>query len=359
MTILQRYIAKTLMTYTALVVLIVIGLSFFIQIVTELRDIGSGDYGLGQALVFTFLRLPYNLYQFSPMLILLGGIVGLGLLASQQELMVMRTSGVSVRSLMKSVAITATILIVIATLFGELFAPQANYEASKFKDSAQNGGQAIATASGVWIHEGNNFLHIDRVVGHRHLEGVTRYEFDATHHLLASYFASIMDFKDGKWQVQDGVKTTFQNDQTSSQEMVTGTWEGLTLNPNLLNVGVVEPEEMSLPKLAKYSNHLTKNGLQATQFQFEFWKRIFQPLASLVMMLLAVPFVLSAPRSVTMGWRMLLGVMIGFTFYILNAFLGQLSVVYQLSPLIAAIFPTLLFIVLGYVFMSTSNTLSR
>lgn len=351
MTILQRYIAKTMLLYSALVVLVVIGLSYFIQLLTELHDVGTGDYSITQALIYAFFRLPYSIYQFSPMLILLGGIVALGLLAQQQEIMVMRASGVSKKQLMKSVAFASLILILIATLLGECLAPQANYIAVKRKEIAQNGGQAVATQSGVWLHEGNNFLHIERMMGKKHLEGVTRYEFDASHHLLASYFAKSLDYENGQWQLHDMVKTKFKNDQTVSEHFSEGTWD-LALNPNLLHVGLIDPAEMSLVYLTKYSTHLKQNGLQATSFQFEFWKRIFQPLSTLVMMLLAVPFLLTAPRSMTMGWRMLLGVMIGFAFYILNSFLGQFSVVYQISPLIAAIFPTILVAVVGYFFLA-------
>lgn len=348
MNILQRYIAKTIMTYTALVVLVVIGLDFFIVLLTELRDTGTGDYGFWQAVVFTLFAMPNSIYIFSPMLLLLGGSIGLGLLASSHELIVMRASGVSVRHLMRSVAVAGIILIVIATLFGELVAPHASFTASKRKVSAENNGQAVATASGVWIHEGDSFLHIDRVLGHKHLEGVTRYQFDAKHHLLAAYYVKAMNFKDGQWQLQDLVKTSFQSDHTASEKLENTTWD-LALNPTLLNVGVIEPNEMSLIRLSKYSDHLAENGQQASKFQFEFWKRVFQPLATLIMMLLAIPFVLSAPRSVTMGWRMLLGVIVGFVFYILNAFFGQLSVVYDIAPFVAAMLPTMLFAVAGYV----------
>jgi lipopolysaccharide export system permease protein len=107
---------------------------------------------------------------------------------------------------------------------------------------------------------------------------------------------------------------------------------------------------MSLPTLRSYSQHLVQNGLQAGDFQWEFWKRIFQPLTTIVMSLLAIPFVLGSSRSVTMGWRVFFGIVIGFVFYILNAFLGQFSIVFQFSPLLAALFPTLLFASLGYVF---------
>lgn len=348
--ILQRYIAKTIVLASAMVIFAVLGLSFFIELLTELRDIGTGDYGFQQALMHVLLKLPHDLYQFFPMLVLLGGVLGLGILSAHHELIVMRTSGVPISKIIRAVLLAAFILIILATLLGELIAPRAIFLGEKLKQSAENEGQAVATASGVWVHEGNNFLHIDRMIGRHHLEGVKRYEFDDKHHLLAAYYAKWLIFQEGQWKLRNLVKTTFLENETISQAIPEGEWN-LKLNPNLLNVGMIEPEQLSLPKLLSYSKHLVKNGLQATRFQFEFWRRIFQPLTTLVMILLAVPFVFGAPRSVTMGWRILFGVLIGFVFYILNAFLGQFSIVYQISPIIAALFPTLLFASLGYFFM--------
>lgn len=349
MIILHRYIAKTIILATLLVLLAVVGIAFFISLLTELRDVGNGDYGLPQAVIHVLLKLPYDLYQFFPMLALLGGVLGLTALSSHHELVVMRTAGMSVQRIIGAVLTAGIILVIFATIVGEGFAPKALFMADKYKDSAENGGQAVATATGVWIHEGNNFVHIDRVMGRHHLEGVKRYEFDNEHKLLKASFAEKLDFEEGHWRWHNLSQTIFKNDRTVSTFNPTGTWD-LALNPNLLSVGLVEPRELMLPNLANYSKHLVKNGLQATRFQFEFWKRIFQPFMTLVMILLAVPFVFAAPRSVGTGWRILLGVIIGFVFYILNAFLGQFSIVFQVSPFIAAVFPTVLFALVGYFF---------
>ncbi len=349
--ILQRYIAKSVLISTMLVILVVSGLGFFINLLGELKDIGIGDYGFTQALLHTVLLMPYTLYQFFPMLVLVGGVMGLGVLASNRELIVMRTSGVSIVRILTAVLCAAFFLIVFATVVGEYLAPHANYIANKRKDSAQSGGQAVATASGVWVHEGNNFLHIEKVNGLEHLSGVTRYEFNAQHQLLATYYAKNVDYvARGEWQLHNVVKTTFVGDKAVSQQSANGVWS-LSLNPNLLNVGIVAPEEMSLPRLLKYSKHLVENKTQASSFQFEFWKRVIQPLMTLVMILLAVPFVFAAPRVKTMGWRIVFGVMVGFIFYLLNAMLGQVSVVYDISPFFAAILPTVVFAIIGYVLL--------
>lgn len=348
--ILSRYIAKMVILATLLVMAVVLGLAFFINLLTELRDIGVGDYGFMQAILHALLELPYNIYAFFPMLVLLGGVIGLSTLASHQELVVMRVSGVSIRHIIFAVFGAAMVLVVIGMLIGEVIAPRTHYLADVHKSTAQSGGQAVVTTSGLWVHEGNSFVHIDRVMAHQHLEGVTRYEFNAAHQLLAAYFARTMDYQKGHWKLHDLAKTTFLGDHTHSEHLPEATWD-LTLNPNILSVGLLDPEEMPLTKLSGFTRHLLKNGLQATEFQFSFWKRVLQPLTILVMLFLAVPFVFTAPRVVNLGWQMLLGVVVGFVFYIVDSLLGQLSVVYQLPPFFAALLPILLFAGLGYLLL--------
>jgi lipopolysaccharide export system permease protein len=100
--------------------------------------------------------------------------------------------------------------------------------------------------------------------------------------------------------------------------------------------------------LQNFSRHLVKNGLQASQFQLAFWQRLLQPVAIIVMLFMAVPFVLGSPRSSMLGLRILLGVVLGFVFYLSNALLGQLSIIFQFPPLLAAALPIFLFSCLGY-----------
>lgn len=348
--ILQRYIAKTVIFATILIMLVVIGLAFFINLLTELRDIGSGDYGFMQAVLHALLELPNNIAAFFPMLVLLGGLMGLSMLAAHQELIVMRVSGISIRKITRAVFLAAAGLIVLGLVIGEIIAPRTHYLADIHKTAAESSGQAVVTAAGLWVHEGNNFVHIDRVMVHQHLEGVTRYEFDIHHRLLATYYAKMMDYRDGHWQLHQLSKTLFHGDTANSTYQAEAKWD-LSLNPNILSVGVLEPEEMPLTQLHAFNKHLVKNGLQAAEFQFSFWKRVLTPFTILVMLFLAIPFVFTAPRSVNMGWQMVLGVVVGFIFYILDSMLGQLSIVYQLPTFIAALLPILLFAGIGYVFM--------
>jgi lipopolysaccharide export system permease protein len=109
---------------------------------------------------------------------------------------------------------------------------------------------------------------------------------------------------------------------------------------------------MSLFKLTQVSRYLAQNGLQNREYMFNFWRRVFQPLAALVMVLLAIPFVLGALKHSALGLRMMLGLLIGFIFFIANSILAQLSVLYQIPTFFAALLPILLFAILAFVLIN-------
>jgi lipopolysaccharide export system permease protein len=344
--LLTRYITKTIVLAAALTTLIMTSVLFLFALLAQLKSIGEGDYNIVQAFFYVLLRLPGDIYQFSPMLILLGSIIGLSLLSAHREIAVMRTAGFSVRKIIVSVLSAALLLTLIMSLLGELLVPNLSRKAEVQRDNARNAGQAVETAAGVWLHIDNNFIHVQRVVNRQLLEGVTRYQFDDKRRLQAAYFAQTLLLRKNQWQMHNGSQTIFYPERTQSQVFVQADWH-LKINPNLLNA--VEANEMSLPRLAKFIHYLKHNGLQVAEYQYQFWQRMFQPLAALIMVFLAVPFVLGTLTPASLGWRILMGILLGFAFFIANALLGQLCVVYQIPSIAAAAFPLLLFAGVGWV----------
>jgi lipopolysaccharide export system permease protein len=348
--ILERYIAKTIMLATALTALIIAGVVFLITLLNETKNIGEGDYGFSQAIAYVLMRMPGELYQFAPMLILLGSMIGLSSLSTYRELTVMRASGFSIRHIIFSVLSAGFLLTMGMGFIGEWVAPKMSHIAETNKENDKNVGTAMVTAAGVWLHIENNFIHVEHVVGHELLEGVTRYQFDDNHRLKAAYYAKTLTHQEDQWIMSDVVKTTFYKERAKSESFKTSAWD-LKFNKNLFDVGLIDPGEMSLPKLAKFARYLEQNGLQASGYQYEFWQRVFQPFASLLMIFLAIPFVLSAFSSTALSFRMMVGMMVGFAFFMSNAFLGQICIVYQVPPILAAFLPLAAFALVG-VFLS-------
>lgn len=343
---LQNYVGKTIIVSTLLVILVVLALQTFVNFVGELRDIGEGDYGAFQAFIYVILGLPQAIYELFPMAAMLGVIVGLGTLAAHNELTILRASGVSIGQITLMVLKTVLLMIAVVTLIGVLLAPQLVHLAEREKGLQTSGGQAITTQQGTWLKNGSTFIHIQAILPGKHLRGITRYTFSSSHQLERASFAEEADFDNNQWHLHNVVESRFFSEHVETKH-IKDEDINLVLNPAFVHAAEEEPQELTLPKLYKFILYQKSNGMHANEYLLVFWQRLMQPIASLVMIFLAIPCIFGPLRSVTVGLRMIAGVAIGFGFYIVNSFFGPMSIVYQFPPFLAAALPSILFFFAG------------
>ena len=102
------------------------------------------------------------------------------------------------------------------------------------------------------------------------------------------------------------------------------------------------PRQLETRVLWNLIRHLKKNDLDATEQEFAFWSRIARTAAILFAALLAVPFVFGNLRAAGAGARLMIGVLIGVTFFFVQRMLESGAIVFDASPFVLAWFPTLL-----------------
>ncbi|MEO1887754.1 MAG: LptF/LptG family permease, partial [Methyloprofundus sp.] len=112
------------------------------------------------------------------------------------------------------------------------------------------------------------------------------------------------------------------------------------IDPGVVDAVVVEPENMSLMDLSTYIAFLQENKQDAAKFELAFWARLINPFITLVMLLVSAPFVVGVGRGISLGPRMMLGILIGMSFNIVDNTVGQMGIVYGLNPLFVAVLPS-------------------
>lgn len=344
--IIQRYLISAILKATFVVFLIAVAVISFVEFANEARDIGSGSYGLTQVLIYIPMILPADVYSLFPMIGLLGVLIGLGLLSSSNELLIMRASGLSILKLMVAVLVAAFIMGVFAFVLGEVVSPHLSYQAKNFKQQAMTGNQSIETESGIWMHVGNDFLNITQVVARDHWLGVTRYHFDDQGQLVTEAWAKNVEYKNDVWLASQVSETQLFQDHTKAQHYDAVVWP-LALAPSALAYGFDDATEMSLSKLHQFIQYRAQADLPLNHYLLDFWRRVLQPLAMVVMMMLAIPFVFVSARSGAIGVRVLLGVIVSMGFYLVSQLTGQFSIVFFLPAWVGALLPIAIFFVLS------------
>jgi lipopolysaccharide export system permease protein len=350
MNLLERYIAKTVLASMGLVILLLVGLQIFILLVDQSSDFNKGDYGLLQAVFFVLLQMPYQVYLFFPMASLLGCLIGLGVLANHSELVVMRAAGMSIGQITWAILKLALIVILVVTIIGEFFVPALSRYANDKKMMQISQGQSLRTSRGFWLRQGLDFIHITEVLPNYELQNVHQFRFDKDHNLSLARTIHNIKYENNHWVAFDIAETKFHPKHTEAQTIPSMQWD-VPLALQMVKVSTLEPDEMSLPALYKYVIFQNKNHHNMQNFALAFWQRLAQPFNTMVMMILAIPFLFGPLRSSTMGAKILAGTAAGFAFYIVNKFVGPVSFVYQWPPFIAGVGPTVLFAVLGIYLM--------
>lgn len=345
MTRLDRYIASQMLAAVLVIVLVIIGLDVVFQMVDEADDL-SDSYPFSLALYYVLLRVPASLYEFLPLAGLVGSLVGLGMLASNSELTVMRAAGVSVRRIVFAVLKPALLLALLGVLLGEFVVPHSEQVAQSTRALAQSAGKAIRSQHGVWHREGNQFIHINAVEANGTIHGITRYQFDDRRQLRSASFAQQGHFTGQSWQLENIQRTHFEDTRTRVEQQAQEVWQtGLT--PTLLAVVVIDPVNLSISGLWSYADYLQRQGLDAFRYQQAFWNKVLQPLAVLALVLVAASFVFGPLRSVTVGQRVVAGVVVGLVFKFSQDLLGPASAVIGFAPLLATLVPIMICLLAG------------
>lgn len=341
MKILDRYIAKTVIASTAFVVLVLLGIQSFLELVQQFRHIGQARYNVLDALLYVPMQLPAQLYQLFPMAGFLGCLIGLGRLSTSSQLIVMRASGISIARIAGSVLKAAILMIVLVTAIGEWVGPKWQQAASAMRRNALQTDDN--TLKSTWIRENNTFTRVGTITKNNTIANITRYQFDHQNHLINASFAKTGRLeKNGQWRLYDLTNTLFLKDHTRVQQQSEKT-VNLLLKPNLQVQIETDPTMQSFFDLQRAIGYRKTIGLSANQLIYILWQRLLQPITSLIMICLGVPFVFGSLRSSTMGVKVMTGVVVGFAFYMMNQLFGPVTLVYQYPPILAAVTPTVIF----------------
>ena len=367
MIILERYLIKSSLMFIGVALLLLSGMETIFALIAELEDMRQA-YGFLQVAVFVGLTLPKRIYEFLPVSVLIGTLFSLGQMAQNSELVVMRASAFSVYRIVGAVLKAGLVFALCGLLLSEFVVPYSQQVAQSYRALKQGDGTVLRVRQGNWQKEGNQLIHVAALAPNGNLYGVTRIQFDSqqqlqsiTYSAEAQYYPAtatqsmtesmatsppagvleageLHDF----WLLKNNHSTRLTSERIFKQHQDTLAWPS-QLTPEAMAMVIMEPEFLSISGLHRYAQFLKLQQLRYQSYLLAFWKKVLQPVASLVMVLLAISFIFGPLRSVTMGFRIVMGLIAGMGFYYLQDLMGYISLVFNFSAFGAALLPMLVF----------------
>ena len=345
MTILSRYIAVHLLSGW-LLALGVLGSVFGIIGLIEELERTDGGYGVVQVIQFTLLSLPSRLLDLAPVIFLLGTILALSGLGRHRELTIICCSGISLRSLLKAIALPVAALLVVLWLLLEFVTAPLVQSAQQLKATASSEQPNLLPDGGVWSRHGNRFTHLGAMRDGNKPGDISLYQFDEQGRLLLALDAARAQVSpDRRWRFQQVRQKQLRDDELATRLLEEMEIDNLW-SPAELPTLSLSSDSIRLSVLRDYIAFLKRNQQAFASHEMSFWQRVTLPLTVAAMVLLATPISadLGSRRSSNFGVNLAFGALVGIFFFLGTQITHALGQMMQASPQLTALLPA--FIVL-------------
>ena len=348
---LERYLAKQIYAAVGFVFFGFLGLFAFFDLIRELADLGKVEYNLRQVFTFVLLSMPSHAYELFPVVVLIGTLYVLAHLASNSEYTVMRASGLSPRRAGLMLVKVGLPFVLLTFVIGEWVAPWAEEMAQKVKIRAMSAMIGQDLQSGLWFKDEGSFINVREARQTNQLAGVRIYDFDAEYRLRQITLAQRAEYAGkGVWRLHETMQTQFTAEGPRTKKSAESEWHS-RVSPDMLDALIVKPERMSAWALHKYTEHLQGNRQRTERYEIALWKKLFYPIAALVMMALALPFAYMQARAGMVGVKVFLGIMLGTFFHMLNNLFSHIGLLQHWPPFASAVVPSTAFLMAAMAMM--------
>ncbi len=238
MTILDRYFARTVLLHTLMVMAVLLALMTLVTFIGQQDDIGQGSFDVSGAFLVTLLQLPQQTYELLPIGALIGAIMGLGGLARDSELTVVRAAGVSVWRISMSAALAGLVVAGLLWVIGEYFAPPADQYARQYKIFSRYSQLEFTGSRSSWVREGPWFINVRRQAAENLFGGVFVYELDPDRRLrLVGRAETATQDSSGHWVLSNYAETRLMDDRVLARTAQTAG----ALTPNSTSISSASP----------------------------------------------------------------------------------------------------------------------
>ena len=302
----------------------------------------------GDLLNYIGLRIPQLIQRFLPFAVLLGTLIVFTGLSQNSEVVAMKAAGLSAHQILAPMFVTALLVAIFSFAFNErVVAPATaelkHWQSAEYKKTPMDDG----TRTNAWVREGQDLFHAEKVdVSQKdvRLENVTVYLRNQGG-LKRVIEAKTGTYVDGAWQLDD--VSSFDPVKASGREKFDRLIVGKGITPDRFQYVKVDGDALAFLPLMRAIEDLKLSGRRTSHLEAILWHKISGPLSSLLMPLLGAVAAFGLARSRALFVRAVIGMDLGFAYFVADNFALAMGNLGAYPPLVAAWAPFFLFLLIG------------
>jgi len=342
------YMAKTFLkrVFAVLAMLVIILMS--LDLLRQSSDILAVP-GNGSSQIITYIawRTPQVVAQFLPFSVLLGTLIMLAGMNQNSEIVAMKAAGLSAHQILAPLVVTAIGIAFLTFIFNDhVLAPtSAKLKAWQAVDYAQVPGQSDIRTR-VWVLDGDDLIFAKTVIGggpSMILKDV-RINARVNGELTSVTQGPVARWTNDGWTLNDATTFTVANAATSSAPTVRF---GQGLEPSRFTISSLDADSLGFAALREAIDAQKAAGRPVEGAEAAWWHKLSGPLASILMPLLGSIAGFGLARAGKTFVRVVIGMALGFTYFVVDNFALAMGNLGAYDPFIAAWAPFFLFLLLG------------
>ncbi|MET0362999.1 MAG: LPS export ABC transporter permease LptG [Sphingobium sp.] len=345
---LALYMGKTFLTRCIAMLAMLVLVLQILDLLSEAGHVlaypGNGEAELWR---YVSLRVPQIVATFLPFAVLLGTLVTLTTLNANSEVISMKAAGLSAHQILAPLVLVSAAIAVISFTFNERIVVRSvatleAWQSAEFGAVPPDSG----VKSNVWVRDGEDLLHADFIAGRGNavtLRNVTIYD-RAGGNLVATIEAQ-RGRRDGKaWRLENVKRFDVAR---GSVEKTASMVVAPNIRPDQFTLASVEPEGLAYWELGPAIKELRAAGRPTAALEAAQWHKIAGPLSAVLMPLLGAVAAFGVARSGKLFVRAVIGMALGFGFFVADNFALAMGDLGAYPPFLAAWAPFLLFLLVG------------
>lgn len=344
------YLGKTFAVRILAVLVMLVLVLMMLDLLSRSGDIlavpGNGE---AELLRYVGLRVPQLIARFLPYSVLLATIITLATFNQNSEVVAMKAAGLSAHQILAPLVLVALVVAGLHFAFNERIVIRANAALSAWEATDYGPVPRDPNArSNIYLNDGNDVLLAARIEGtgpETVLHQVSFYERDDAGMIVRQLRAAEARFADPGWRLEN--PRLFEVGPAQSRELAEPmvVAPGITLDQIALKR--VDADAESIRQLSRSIAALDAAGRRTAELKGKWWHKISGPLAAVLMPLLGAVAGFGLARSGHLLARAVIGMALGFAFFVVDNAALAMAGFGGYPPLLAAWAPFVLFFLVG------------
>lgn len=294
------------------------------------------------------LRTPQIIARFLPYSVLLGAIITYSTLNQNSEVIAMKASGLSAHQVLAPMIVAAMGIAVLSFAFNERIVSRATATLDKWQkvEYAQ-----IPIDSGVhfnvWTRSGEDIINAGEVRGEGDaltLRNVILFDRDANGAQISRIYAPFGKREGKAWRIWPAKKFDVATGALTDLGSVVVA-EGV--RPDQFTLANIDDDGMTFFQLNSAIASLKAAGRPTKAYEGAMWHKLSGPLSAVLMPLLGAVAAFGIARSGKLFIRAVIGMALGFTYFVVDNFALAMGNLGAYPPMLAAWAPFFLFLMIG------------